>query len=145
MSRQRWVTQTEAAVPCPGKGQTLTERERRFIEAYMGKAAGNGTKAAILAGYSPKTAAQQAHENLRKPKIAAAVQQRVAADPDVANRERRQRFWTAVMDDVTVSWRDRLRASELLGRTQGDLAERHQVEHRFDPVEYLASLTPPKP
>ena len=33
----------------------------------------NATGAAIRAGYSPKVAAQQAYENLRKPEIAAAV------------------------------------------------------------------------
>lgn len=30
----------------------LTEKERRFVEAFMGEAAGNGTQAALLAGYT---------------------------------------------------------------------------------------------
>jgi phage terminase small subunit len=38
------------------KTQTLSERERRFVSAYVGKAAGNATVAAKLAGYSAKSA-----------------------------------------------------------------------------------------
>lgn len=32
--------------------KALTERERRFVEAYMGQAVGNGTEASRLAGYA---------------------------------------------------------------------------------------------
>jgi phage terminase small subunit len=34
----------------------LSEKERRFVDAYMGDAAGNATRAAELAGYSVKSA-----------------------------------------------------------------------------------------
>jgi phage terminase small subunit len=36
----------------------LSTRRQRFVNAYMGEAAGNATKAAILAGYSEHTARQ---------------------------------------------------------------------------------------
>ncbi len=39
----------------------------------------DATQAAIRAGYSPKTAAQIGHENLRKPDISAAIDARLAS------------------------------------------------------------------
>jgi phage terminase small subunit len=108
----------------------LSERERRFVEAYMGPAAGNATAAARLAGYSDKTAGSQASRLLKKVNIQNALRTRVDSDPQVADREARQRFWTSVMGGrgkfAKVPWKDRLKASELLGKTQGDFVERHE-------------------
>lgn len=47
----------------------LTTKEGLFANYYMGDAQFNATKAAILAGYSEKTARQIGHENLTKPYI----------------------------------------------------------------------------
>lgn len=108
----------------------LSERERRFVEAFMGKAAGNATQAAKLAGYSKKTAASIGSRLLRKVKIQRALQQRVDADPAAATREQRQQFWTAVMNGTTpfkkASLKDRLKASELLGKSQADFIDKHE-------------------
>ena len=42
-------------VPVPKlKDGQLSEKQRRFVNFYMGDAAGNASKAAELAGYSPK-------------------------------------------------------------------------------------------
>lgn len=49
----------------------LTIKQQRFVDAIA--VHGNATKAAEDAGYSPKTAAAIGCENLRKPKIAAAI------------------------------------------------------------------------
>ena len=54
----------------------LNEREQRFVDAYIGEAAGNATKAAELAGYSPKTARQLGSRLLTKVDIRDAVQAR---------------------------------------------------------------------
>jgi len=51
----------------------LTPKQRRFVEEYL--VALNATQAAIRAGYSPKTAYSIGMENLRKPQIAAAIQE----------------------------------------------------------------------
>jgi hypothetical protein len=113
--------------------EKLTEKQRRFVEAYMGEAAGNATEAARLAGYkgNAHTLANVGAENLRKPEITAAVERRVKADPKIATREQRQEFWTRVMNgDPEVGFaemRDRLKASELLGKSQADFVEK--VEH----------------
>ncbi len=49
----------------------LTAKQARFVEEYLIDL--NATAAAIRAGYSEKTAATIAHENLRTPKIAEAI------------------------------------------------------------------------
>ena len=49
----------------------LTPKQQRFVEEYLVDS--NGTQAAIRAGYSPKTANEQACDLLAKPSIAEAV------------------------------------------------------------------------
>lgn len=53
-------------------GQTLTAKQQRFVEEYLVDL--NGTQAAIRAGYSPKTANEQAARLLAHVSVAAAVQ-----------------------------------------------------------------------
>ena len=50
----------------------MTPKQLRFVCAYVMNG-GNGTQAAIIAGYSPKIAAEIAHDNLRKPHIQRAL------------------------------------------------------------------------
>jgi len=56
----------------------LTQKQRRCVEEYA--TGRNGTRAAILAGYSARTARAVAHENLRKPEIADAIERLSAAE-----------------------------------------------------------------
>jgi phage terminase small subunit len=113
----------------------LTEKQRRFVEAYMGQARGNATEAARLAGYkgSDPTLGQVGNENLKKPEIIKAIQERRSNDPLVLTREQLQEFWSRVAlgleldgEDVA-AMRDRLKATELLGKTQALFTD--QVKH----------------
>ncbi|SMH30582.1 terminase small subunit [Azospirillum agricola] len=49
----------------------LTDQKRRFVDAYLLEP--NGTRAAITAGYSPKTAAAQASRLLKDVNVAKAI------------------------------------------------------------------------
>lgn len=106
----------------------LRERERRFVERFM--TSGNATKAAEQAGYSRRAASQIGYRLLRKAQIQRAIAERTRNDPAVWTREDRQRFWTQVASGTDgfrrASLRDRLRASELLGRSQADFIDRQQ-------------------
>ena len=97
---------------------SLTQKQQAFIECYTG----NATEAAKLAGYSEATAYSSGQRLLKQPQIAEAIrareQERQA--PNIADREQRFAFWTSVMRDTNESTRDRLKASELLGKAQGD-------------------------
>lgn len=53
----------------------LTARQSRFVDEYLIDL--NATQAAIRAGYSKKTAGRTAHENLKKPEIERAIQERM--------------------------------------------------------------------
>jgi phage terminase small subunit len=125
----------------PAKATDLTERERRFVEHFM--ASGNATKAAEKAGYSKKTSAQIGYRLVRKVQIQRAIGERAANDPTVWTREERQQFWTAVASGSgsyrSSSLRDRLKASELLGRSQADFVERHAVGGRLTLEEAIAA------
>lgn len=62
----------------------LTAKQRRFIDEYF-KCNMNGTRAAIAAGYSERTACAIGAENLRKPLIAAEIERRLAESTASAN------------------------------------------------------------
>jgi phage terminase small subunit len=64
----------------------LTLKQQRFIHFYI--ACANGTRAAIQAGYSEKTARSIASENLKKPAIRKEIEQR----RDVLRRETDRMF-----------------------------------------------------
>lgn len=72
--------------PKPTPNATPTEmpklrlKQKRFVEAYLGAAAGNGTEAARIAGYAGVASVLSAiaSENLQKPQIQAALAVRQA-------------------------------------------------------------------
>ena len=104
----------------------LTVKQQRFVEAYNG----NATEAMIAAGYSAKSAASNVDKILKNTEIQAAIQNREKErnSAAIATREERQTFWTSVLRDPETDLRDRLRASELLGKSEGDFLERVKDE-----------------
>lgn len=62
----------------------LTPKQRRFVDEYLRDF--NGTRAAVAAGYSKKTAYSIAWENLRKPEIAAAIREENMSADEVLSR-----------------------------------------------------------
>lgn len=117
----------------------MTAKQERFVAAYDG----NATAAAIAAGYSPKTARCIGQENLTKPDIQEAIKEREAGRLGalIATREERQKFWTAVMGDEGQPMKERLRASELLGRSEGDFLERVEAKGEvITPASILAAI-----
>lgn len=75
---------TTSGQDCVAQGQNdptldhLTFKQRLFVEAYVGRARGNGTEAARLAGYEgdDNTLKSVGSENLRKPDVAKEIQVR---------------------------------------------------------------------
>lgn len=79
--------------------ERLTMKQRRFIEAYL--ISGNATAAAKAAGYSERTAAEQGHDNLRKPHIAAVIKRRFEANHMTAD-EALSRLAEMARGDISV-------------------------------------------
>jgi len=100
----------------------LNFRQKIFVEAF----AGNAAAAAIEAGYSRKSAGSIGSKLLKNPRIAEAIQSREqgASLSRIADRQSRQAFWTSVMDSEQADMKDRLKASELLAKSEGDFLER---------------------
>ncbi len=104
------------------------------MEAFA--ASGNATGAARAAGY--RHPEQQGCRLLRNVQVARAL--RDLADRErsaaVIDREQRQAWWSAIVrgevagpDGEPPSIAERLRASELLGKAQGDFLERREETH----------------
>lgn len=114
----------------PKSADTLSERERRFVDAYMGEAQGNATKAARLAGYSQKNARQQGARLLTKADIKAEVVQRqsAATSSAIATATELQEWWSKVCRGQESESRmlDRLKASELLGKAKGIFIDKQE-------------------
>ena len=101
----------------------LSDKQLRFIELYNG----NATEAAKLAGYAH--AEVQGKRLLQNVKICSVIQERRAKEikPHIKDRQARQKFWSDFMDNEEKDDKDRMKASELLGKSEGDFLDR--VEH----------------
>lgn len=99
----------------------LTDKQKAFVAAYSG----NVEEAAKAAGLS----ADYARFMIGKPHIAAAIRERQREElkPHILTREQRQKLWSEVSTDASVAMRDRLRASELLAKSEGDFIERRDI------------------
>lgn len=120
----------------------MTAKQQRFCDEYLIDL--DGTKAAIRAGYSPKTAGVIASENLKKPKLKQYIAERMAEKEKqlIADQDEVLKYLTKVLrgesqseivvvvssgDFMTEAQRikkapdekERLKAAELLGKRYG--------------------------
>lgn len=97
----------------------MNTRRERFCLEYA--ASGNATKAAEAAGYSPRTSRSQGQRLLTFDDIQQRIQELTAElkSEKVASITDVQAFWTDVYKDGTQKTADRLKASELLVKSQG--------------------------
>ena len=104
----------------------LTTKQKRFVEFYNG----NATEAATKAGYSKKTAYSQGQRLLKNAEIANLIKNREerSLNKGIMTREDRQKFWSDVANDPLCDMKDRLRASELLGKSVADFTEKIEVK-----------------
>lgn len=98
----------------------LTLKQSKFCDAYIGKAQGNATEAARIAGYkgSPETLRVIASENLTKPNITHEIK-RLTDEASKrgalgSSQEVLERIWQIA--NGSGEDRDRLKALELLGK-----------------------------
>jgi phage terminase small subunit len=105
----------------------LTQQHRNFVLAYV-ENGGEAASAAIQAGYPEQRAAQTGYKLLKKPEILRAIQHLFSRDWDirVAKVMEAQAFLTAVMRDDQQSMRHRLKAAEMLIKSQGGFIDKVQ-------------------
>lgn len=105
----------------------LTPRQKAFAEYYA--ACGNATESARKAGY--KHPDPQGSQNLGNPRIAEYIRSLSAKPTEkrILTAQERQAWWTSVVlgEEPDADMKDRLKASELLGRSQADFIDKHEV------------------
>jgi phage terminase small subunit len=106
-----------------GKEGILSQKQQRFVDYYEG----NYTEAARKAGY--RNPGSRGYELMQTPKVREAIKQREGEErrPHIASRQRRQEFWTQVMEDDQEHMKHRLKASENLAKSEADFVERREV------------------
>ncbi|MBF0260067.1 MAG: terminase small subunit [Desulfamplus sp.] len=124
-SLEHQINMNKSMIPKTGNkssSKALSKRQLKFIDLYDG----NAEQTAIKAGYSVKYAKRAGIRNLKNDTLRHLLEEKRQAEikPEVMNRIQRQVFWSDIIRDESLSIRDRLRASELLGRSEGDFLER---------------------
>ena len=103
-----------------GKCREFTVKQQRFIDAYDGDIQKAAKKAGISYIYARRL--------YTKGNILESIKHREDTEvrpKAIKTRQQRQRFWSDVMDDEGEAMKDRLRASELLGKSEADFVEVH--------------------
>lgn len=112
----------------------LTPKQQAFVDAYTGPARGNATEAARMAGYrgNDKTLSVVGAENLAKPSIQSAVKSAAeeVQENAIATRVERQQVLTEILRHGEKD-SDRVKATEVLGRMQGDLLDVDIIRERL--------------
>lgn len=135
----------------------LTRKQRKFAEEYLVDC--NGTKAAIRAGYSPKTANEQAAKLMSNPKIKSYITEKLdeMSSEKLADAQEVLEYLTSVMrgehteqtlqlvgdgvqtiTDIDVSAKERLKAAELIGKRYGMFKDNVGID--LEPVVIVNDL-----
>jgi chaperonin GroEL (HSP60 family) len=122
-------------------------RRQRFVNAYVGEAAGNAAEAARLAGYSAHTARTQGSKLLTFPDVKAAIEERQKALAEQSGFSAEQvikelaSLAQAVPDKVFAS--DKIKALELLGKAHGMFKDQKDTGSRITVnIGFLTANTP---
>lgn len=121
----------------------LSPKQQAFVLAYIGEAKFNATKAAIMAGYSEKSAADNGHNIRQNPIVAARIQEHLdsLAAPagailvelaDVAMSEWRdflqiKRDKDGEIIDARMDLSSKVKALEVLAKAHGLLTDRVDI------------------
>jgi len=107
----------------------ITQRQRDFVDAFLGPAKGNASKAAILVGYTKKSAGTIAWRLLKKVEVQAAI------NAKLAKREKLVDMSNAQIDALLIKMAqdDREQGPTRLGalRELDKVRGRHSMTHIF--------------
>ena len=113
----------------------MTLKQKQFIEEYLVDM--NATQAAIRAGYSAKTAYSIGQRLLKNVEVSQTISSAMTERRNklIATREQRQAFWSSVMNDTDEDMRNRLKASELLGKSEQDFTDKVAINSNLGEVK----------
>ncbi len=118
----------------------LTTKQKAFCEIYA-KNGGNAKQAAIDAGYSADTAYSIGNENLKKPELLEYIRElsAPAENKRIADATEVKEFWSSILRDDMEKTSDRLKASELLGKSAAMFIDRIETKE-INAAEELKNL-----
>ena len=133
---------TQSSPAQPETLPKLTDKQRRFVDAYCGEARFNATKAARLAGYSEKSAYQKGYELKNVESIRAHIDAYLNTDSmttteilheltDVARRSLDDCIEIRTYGDDVSAKMDanaKMKALELLGKAHQLFTDKQQIE-----------------
>jgi hypothetical protein len=127
--------------------KALTEREAAFVDAFVGVGAGNGTAAAIHAGFPRAGARVAAHRLLTRANVQRAILDRAAKREraSIATAEERDEILTRLLRDERQEPQVRLRAIAELNRCGGRHLLRHDVTTGGQPLQIQVITNVPQP
>ena len=122
----------------PKSRNKLTDKQQAFCQEYIKD--WNATQAALRAGYCANSVKVIGCQNLTKVNVIQEIArlQVIERRKHVADRQERQLFWTETMKTARLM-ADKLRASELLGKSECDFIEKSinlNMDIPSDPVQY---------
>ena len=134
--------------------EALPPKRRAFVLAYVGESMGNATDAARRAGYAKPS--EEGHRLLNFAQVVSAIEslRQPVEDARIATIEQLRVFWTTaavagVMERPgpngekvaePIDAKERLKATELLGKSQGAFIERREVKVEGQAVVLWGSI-----
>ena len=101
----------------------LTDKQQRFVDLWTGNAE---ETASLVPFANPRQAGSRALTNVNICRLIKATRD-VELKPQVMSRIERQEFWTKIVTASDENTQHRLKASELLGKSEGDFIDRLAV------------------
>jgi phage terminase small subunit len=132
---------TIAASSVTADAGELSPKQAAFAAAYV-RLGGHGERAAIEAGYPPKSARVKASQLLRLPKVQAEVRAQAFAQVDKL-APKALAVLVEIIEDPNAAPRDRARAAEaILDRGFLHKVSRQEVavEHKVNPTDIIAEV-----
>ncbi|MEC5422113.1 terminase small subunit [Virgibacillus sp. C22-A2] len=102
----------------------MNEKQRRFADYYI--ETGNITESAVRAGYSKNYANAQGYKLLDNVGIRKYIEERnkQLESQRIANMTEVKEFWTNTIRDEELDYKDRLKASEYIAKTNAAFIDR---------------------
>jgi len=115
------------------KTQKPTAAQQKFIDCWNG----NCRESAAIAGISYA----HARDLLTRDYIKQAIRNRPENREVIADRRERQQFWTHIMRDENEATAGRLRASELLGKSETDFCKKPDTGNNFSFTDFVKAIS----
>lgn len=116
--------------------RSLQDRSIRLVKAIVDRYDGDVGSLAKTLGVTPATVSRY----LQQPVVRYMIQERkpsLEIEGQIASREERQAFWTSIMRDGQHELKERLKAAELLGRSQCDFTDKVEVKGEIHTLHEL--------